>query len=59
MDGLVYQIGVDIGNPLHQFKPSFFRFRIMNDHMDWNAFSGNTTHLPATHFYELSATEIP
>ena len=40
------QIGMDTGNAFRQLLPSGFCFWGMDNHMDWRAFSADTTHLP-------------
>lgn len=42
----VNHVGVDTRNSPGQFTLAFFRFRIMDNHMDWSTFSADTTHLP-------------
>lgn len=45
-DGLIDQACVDIGDPLCQLTLSCFRFRVMDNQMDWSTCSADTTHLP-------------
>ena len=47
-----YHIGVDACRPDCQFTSALFCFRIMNNHIDRNTFSCDTTHLPGISIYE-------
>ena len=43
---LIDHICVYTGNTLGQFTLSFFRFRVIDNHIDWSTLSCDTTHLP-------------
>lgn len=46
LNTVVDNISVDTGSPVCKFTLTGFRFRRVNNYMDWSTFSGDTTHLP-------------
>lgn len=52
VDILTDHISVDACRPDCQLMSALFCFRIMNNHIDRNTFSCDTTHLPGISIYE-------
>lgn len=55
----MHQIGMDTGNAFRQFLLSGFCFWSMDNHMDWSAFSADTTHLPIVQSMRERLPAIP